>query len=159
MHYFLLIQLSQNIYRSRKIYFYISNCTNNLFYCYFNYNKYYNKIFIIIRKGYSRNERRKKKYSGKGPKNAKKIIKKICNVFIMCYLFSIFFWYYLSCFCVVYKNTQLHLIKDTLISFCLSLIYPLFINLLPGIFRIIAINSPKKEQKCLFFISKILQLI
>ena len=77
----------------------------------------------------------------------------------MCYLFLIFFWYYLSCFCVVYKNTQLHLIKDTLISFCLSLIYPLFINLLPGIFRIIAINSPKKEQKCLFFISKILQLI
>ena len=79
--------------------------------------------------------------------------------FIICYLFLIFFWYYLSCFCVVYKNTQLHLIKDTLISFCLSLIYPLIINLLPGIFRIISLNTQKKDRKGIFFISKILQLI
>ena len=36
-------------------------------------------------------------------------------------------WYYLSCFCNVYKNTQIHLIKDTLISFGLSLVYPLLL--------------------------------
>ena len=97
--------------------------------------------------------------------NIKEVAEKILNklsikfvmFFIICYSFLIFFWYYLSCFCVVYKNTQIHLIKDTLISFALSLIYPLFINLLPGLFRIISINSPKKDQKCLFFISKILQ--
>ena len=101
----------------------------------------------------------KKNVKEKAEELLKKLLIKFIMFFIICYLFLIFFWYYLSCFCVVYKNTQLHLIKDTLISFCLSLIYPIFINLLPGIFRIISLNSPKKEQKCLFFISKILQLI
>ena len=47
--------------------------------------------------------------------------------FIFCFGFSILFWYYLSCFSAVYKNTQLHLLKDTIISFGLSLLYPVFI--------------------------------
>ena len=37
--------------------------------------------------------------------------------YILNYLLLIFFWYYPSSFCCVYKNTQLHLIKDTLISY------------------------------------------
>ena len=45
--------------------------------------------------------------------------------FILCFIFLFLFWYYLSCFCAVYVNTQIHLIKDTLTSFGLSLIYHL----------------------------------
>jgi len=71
--------------------------------------------------------------------------------------FLILFWYYISCFCLVYKNTQIHLLKDTLISFGLSLLYPLFINLIPGFFRIYSLN--KKNQNCLYVISKLIQLI
>ena len=71
----------------------------------------------------------------------------------------LFFWYYLSCFCAVYKNTQAHLIKDTLISFGMSLIYPLFFYLLPGIFRIISLRAKTANRECLYKISKILQLI
>ena len=43
--------------------------------------------------------------------------------FIISFLFLLFFWYYLSIFGAVYRNTQYFLIKDTLISFVLSLIY------------------------------------
>ena len=76
--------------------------------------------------------------------------------FIINFIFVVFFWVYLSIFCAIYKNTQYHLIKDTLISFGLSLIYPLGIYLLPGIFRI---SSITKKKKCLYNFSKILQII
>ena len=77
--------------------------------------------------------------------------------FILIFLFLIIFWYYLTCFCGIYKNSQIHLIKDTLISFGTSLLYPFILNLLPGIFRIPSLNSNNKEF--LFKISKIIQLI
>ena len=77
--------------------------------------------------------------------------------FILCYLFLFFFWFYLSCFCAVYKNTQIHLIKDTLISFGLSLLYPFIINLLPGIFRIPSLKN--KDRECIYKISIFIQLI
>ena len=44
--------------------------------------------------------------------------------FIISSILLFLFWYYLSMFCAIYRNTQYHLIKDTLISFSLSLIYP-----------------------------------
>ena len=77
--------------------------------------------------------------------------------FIFLYVFLAFFWYYLSCFCAVYLNTQLYLLKDTLISFGLSLIYPFILNLLPGLLRIPSLQSQNK--KYLYLISKILQFI
>ena len=70
--------------------------------------------------------------------------------------FLILFWYYLSCFCVVNKNSHIHLLKDTLISFGFSLIYPFGIYLIPGIFRI---TSLKKKSLCLYRIDKITQMI
>ena len=60
-------------------------------------------------------------------------------------------------FCAIYSNTQNHLNKDTLISFGLSLIYPIGIYLLPGIFRIIALSSNKR--KCIYKICLILQMV
>ena len=43
-------------------------------------------------------------------------------------------------FGVIYENTQIHLLKDTLMSFALSLVYPCVIYLLPGIFRLYALS-------------------
>ena len=96
--------------------------------------------------------------------NKEKEVKKILIIkfvlfFFVCLILLIIFWFYLACFCSVYKNTQLHLIKDTLISFGTSMIYPLFIYLVPGIFRIIAINSKKRNKECMFKFSKLLQLL
>ena len=86
-------------------------------------------------------------------KELKKVQKCIIIKFIIFYIISFllmsFFWYYISCFCAVYNNTQMILIKDTLISFGISMLYPFVINLIPGIFRITALRAGKKDKKFL----------
>ena len=62
-------------------------------------------------------------------------------------------------FGAVYKNTQYHLLKDTLISFGLSMLYPFGIYLLPGLFRIPALADPNKKRECLYKFSKLLQIL
>ena len=79
--------------------------------------------------------------------------------FILSFILLLLFWYYLCMFCAIYRNTQKHLIKDTLISFGLSLVYPFGIYLIPGIFRIPSLSNPLKKRKCLFNISQLFQLI
>ena len=76
--------------------------------------------------------------------------------FVLAFLFLLLFLFYISCFCGIYINTQIHLIKDSIISFALSLIYPFGICLLPGIFRICSLR--KKDRIILFKISKVLQI-
>ena len=53
---------------------------------------------------------------------------------------------------MVYRNTQILLTKNTIISFCTGLLYPFGLSLLPGLFRIPALKS--KNRKCLYKISK-----
>ena len=62
-------------------------------------------------------------------------------------------------FGAVYRNTQIHLIKDTLTSFALSLVYPLWIYLLPGLFRILALSDPSKKKIKLYKFSLYLQML
>ena len=76
---------------------------------------------------------------------------------ISCLMLSGFF-YYLACFCAIYKNTQIHLIKDSLISFGLSLLYPFLIYLIPGIFRIASLNNKKNDREALYKFSKIFEI-
>ena len=79
--------------------------------------------------------------------------------FILSFLLLLFFWYFISCCCGAYKNTQIILIKDTLISFGLSMLYPFGLNLLPGILRIPSLRAKKKDKKCLYQTSGIIALI
>ena len=71
----------------------------------------------------------------------------------------IFFWYYISCFCAVYKNTQKILIEDTLFSFGISIIYPFGLSLLPGLFRFPALRDSRGNKKCLYSISIYMALV
>ena len=75
----------------------------------------------------------------------------ILGFFILCIM-----WYYCSVFCAVYKNTQKILLKDTLSSFVISLIYPFIINFIPGVLRI---PSLKYKYKALYQISKIIAIV
>ena len=79
--------------------------------------------------------------------------------FIISFLLLDFFWYYISMFGVIYKNTQIHLLKDTLMSFALSLLYPFGMYLFPGMFRIPALSNRKNKRECLYNFSKIIQLL
>ena len=89
----------------------------------------------------------------------KYLVIKFTFFFIISFIFLGFFWYYISCFCAVYRNTQNYLLKDTLISYGLSLIYPIFIYLVPGIFRLPALRDKNKKKECLYNFSKMLQFI
>ena len=87
------------------------------------------------------------------------VIKYIC-LYIFGSLLLIFFWYYISSFGAVFQNTQLYLMKNTLISFSFTLVYPFFINLIPAIFRRISLNNgDKKNNECLYKISQLIQVI
>ena len=95
------------------------------------------------------------------PNNSYRIIKNLkikhTLFYILLFIFLLLFWYYLGCFCAVFRNSQMHLLIDTLYSFLLSLIYPFGLQLLPGIFRIPSLKN--KNKKCLYQFSKIVQLI
>ena len=67
--------------------------------------------------------------------------------FILAFVTLVLFWYYITCFCGIYVNTQFHLIKDSIYSLLLSLFIPFILYLIPGIFRISALRIEKKTQK------------
>ena len=104
----------------------------------------------------------------KKEKNCKNIINKENQVlktlkikFIFFFIFALIllgaFWYYITCFCGVYINTKIQLIKNTLISFASSLLYKFGICLLPGIFRIPALKD--KDKPYLYKFSNLLQIL
>ena len=82
---------------------------------------------------------------------------KFISFFIVNFIFILLFWYYLTCFCAVYKNTQYHLIKDTLISFGIGYITPFGTNLITAFIRINSLKTYTKGNKILFMLSRILQ--
>ena len=87
----------------------------------------------------------------------KKIKIKFTIFFILIFLLLILFWYYLTCWNAIYENTQLYLIKNTLISFGISLIYPFIINIIPVLLRKHSLKG--KGKKYLYNASKIMQLL
>ena len=88
---------------------------------------------------------------------SKKIKFRFVIFFIISFLLLLFFMYYITCFCGVYINTQIHLIKDSVISFILSLIYPFGIFLIPGIFRISALRAKDKNKQYLYKFSGLIE--
>ena len=95
----------------------------------------------------------------KNSKNKKCIKIKIILFFVFNVLILLFFWYYISCFCAIYLNTQMHLLKDTLISFGTSLLYPIALCFLPGIFRIPSLRAAKKDKNFIYKISKLIGFV
>jgi len=68
----------------------------------------------------------------------------------------LFFCYFISCFFFVFYNTQIVLIKDTFISFGLSILYPFLLIIFPGSLRIYSLN---KNKKSIYKLSIILSLL
>ena len=110
------------------------------------------KNIIIIKEG--------KKYIDRTITKVIKCLKiKFLLFFSFAFIFLILFWYYASCFCAIYKNTQLYLLKDIIISFSISLLYPIAVCLLPGIFRFASLRAKNHDKKIIYKISQILELI
>ena len=89
----------------------------------------------------------------------KKLKIKFGIFFCLIFILVSFFWYFISAFCAVYKNTQNILIENTFSSFGLSLLYPFGLNLIPGFLRIPSLKTYSSCSKGLYFISKLIALI
>ena len=98
-----------------------------------------------------------------GVKKSKIILKCLKIKFLFFFLLSLpillFCWYFISCFCAVYANTQMILISDSFISFGMSMLYPFCLNLLPGFFRIPSLRAKNKNKICMYKISNIIALV
>ena len=104
-------------------------------------------------------EKNMKEVSDKSNKIEKCLKIKLLIYFILSFLLMLFFWYFISTFCAVYSNTQIILIKNTLISFGISMIYPFGYALLPGIFRIPSLRAKNKDLEYMYKISELFALI
>ena len=91
----------------------------------------------------------------------KKLIKslkiKFAIFFAVTFCLLFVFAFYISCFCDIYANTKIYLIKDSITSFSLSLIYPFGIYLIPGLLRKLALNAENKDKNCLYKLSMFIQ--
>ena len=104
-------------------------------------------------------EKNKEKLDEKYKELMRDLIIKFIAFFVVTFLLLSFFWYYITCFCGIYINTQSHLIKDTTFSFIVSFIYPFGFCLIPGIFRIYALKDENKHRNLLYKFSLILNTI
>ena len=70
--------------------------------------------------------------------------------FSLILLLFFLFWYYLSCFCAVFINTQKPLIKDTIIGYAIGLFYPFIIGIIFCGFRLCALKAKNKDRVGLY---------
>ena len=103
-----------------------------------------------------KNEKNRYNLKGKAITIIKRLIIKYIFFFISTIFLLFLFWYYISCFCAVYKNTQIYVLKVILFGHLLLLFYQFIICLIPGIFRIPAI---KKPGEYIYKLSQIIQFI
>ena len=80
---------------------------------------------------------------------------KLINFFIFIFLFLAMYWYIITIFCGVYKNTQIAFFKDSIISFAICLIYPLVLYFISAFLRFISLTKSKK-YKCIYNLSYII---
>ena len=84
---------------------------------------------------------------------------KLILYFILCLIIILFGWYYIGCFCAIYRHTQIILMKCSGYSLCITFVYQIILSLLSPSFRKCAINSKTKDKKCLYEFSKILSYL
>jgi len=97
--------------------------------------------------------KQEKTKNGIEKKNKKLLCKikfKFTLFFISALIVLLFLWFYITCFCGIYVNTQIHLIKDSIISLITSLLIPFVLIIIPTIFRISALSAEKPSRKCLY---------
>ena len=102
-------------------------------------------------------EKNLENFEAKGKRVKEMLRLKSIAFYILNFILILVFGYYLGCFCAVYKNTQYHLIKDTLISYGVGILTPFGTDLLPGLFRMYSLRDYTPGKKILYKISKFIQ--
>ena len=81
---------------------------------------------------------------------------KLISFFIFTFICFAIFWYIIIIFCILYENTQIAFIKDTIFSFLSSIIFPFVIYLIPSGLRIWALRDEKIRLNCIYKLSDII---
>jgi uncharacterized protein YacL len=74
--------------------------------------------------------------------------------FIIVFIFSLFYWYYVSLFCAVYQYSQVNWLVGTVISTVLGLIMPFILCLISVMFRLKGIENRSERM---FRFSKVVE--
>ena len=77
-------------------------------------------------------------------------------LFIVNSIFIIIFWFYMGSFCAVFKNTQIYLIINGIITFILVIVIPFLYYFIPTLLRTISLRG--KNSQCLYKVSQFIQL-
>ena len=87
-----------------------------------------------------------------------KLIKcKIIVYYIFTFILFFFYWYTITAFCAVYRNTQNIFITDSISSFIMGLIYPFILYIFPAGLRLLSLMATeKKNLECLYSLSDII---
>ena len=96
--------------------------------------------------------------------NKKKIVSvmnlikcKIIVYYIFTFILFFFYWYTITAFCAVYRNTQNIFITDSISSFIMGLIYPFVLYIFPAGLRLLSLMATeKKNLECLYSLSDII---
>ena len=104
-----------------------------------------------------KNYKNRKKMIKESTRLVKKLNIKLFFYYVISFLFLLFFWYFISAFCAIFKNSQLFFLENSVTSFMLASIYPFGLYLLPGIFRIKSLKS--KDKKCMYTFSNVISFI
>ena len=80
---------------------------------------------------------------------------KLFIFYIITCLMLLFYWYFVSAFCVVYPNTQKIYLVYCLISFAIYSIIPFIVYAITTIFRVIALKDNKmKKSNCIYLVGQ-----
>lgn len=74
--------------------------------------------------------------------------------YIIVFVLSLFYWYYVSLFCAVYQYSQVNWLVGTVISTCLGLIMPFILCLISVLFRLKGIENRSERM---FRFSKVVE--
>ena len=81
---------------------------------------------------------------------------KLLIFFLFTFILLILYWYIITVFCGIYRNTQIAFIKDSIISFSISLIYPFILYIVSACLRICSLRDSKKRCKCVYNFSYVI---
>lgn len=116
------------------------------------------KFFLhVIRSDFPKKSKMKEELKIKTKEEIFVLGKKIKNenvwFFIIIFILTLLFWYFVTAFCGVYQKTQFYWIYGTLTSFGISLIFPFFTSFLCSIFRKLSVQY---KWEGLFHLKRIL---
>ena len=89
------------------------------------------------------------------------IQRKLTSFIIFTFILFLFFWYFISAFCAVYQNTQSIFLRDSMISFAISLIDPFIIYCFTSLLRWISLMKICRKiccGRCLYKTSDIIPI-